>query len=69
MSVELILNAANINLVAFSRFVSCDARGQIFALFVIALAAAAAIVGLAIVIAVYRSARTVYVDKVNLMKW
>jgi NADH:ubiquinone oxidoreductase subunit K len=70
MSIELILNAANINLIAFSRFMNPnEGTGQIFAIFVIALAAAAAAVGLAIVISIYRNAKTVYADKTSLMKW
>lgn len=70
MSIELILNAANINLVAFNRFLgSPDGLGQIFALFVIAIAAASAVVGLVLVIAIYRNSKTILVDKINLMKW
>ena len=70
MSIELILNAVNINLVAFSRTTSlAPETGQIFAIFVIALAAAAAAVGLAIVLALYRVRKTVYSDEINLMKW
>lgn len=70
MSIELILNAANINLVTFNRFLgSPDGPGQIFALFVIAIAAASAVVGLVLVIAIYRNSKTILMDKVNLMKW
>lgn len=70
MSVELLLNAANINLIAFSRFVSpAEGTGQIFAIFVIALAAASAAVGLAIVICIYRNHKTIAVDRIDLMKW
>ncbi len=70
MSIELILNAANINLVAFNRFLgSPDGLGQIFALFVIAIAAASAVVGLVLVIAIYRNSKTILMDKINLMKW
>ena len=70
ISIELILNAANINLVAFSRSTSLSPEtGQIFALFVMALAAAAAAVGLAIVLALFRIRKTVYTDEINLMKW
>lgn len=69
ISVELILNSANINLVAFSRFSNIDnMTGQVFALFVIATAASAAVVGLALIISVYRNARTVYADDINLLK-
>lgn len=70
MSIELILNAANINLVAFSRFISpAEGTGQIFAIFVMALAAASVAVGLAIVICIYRNHKTIIADKVDLMKW
>ena len=70
MSIELMLNAVNVNLVAFSRFVTpAEGTGQIFAIFVMALAAAAVAVGLAIVICIYRNHRTVIADKVDLMKW
>lgn len=70
MSIELILNAANINLIAFNKFLgSPDGLGQIFALFVIAIAAASAVVGLILVIAVYRNMKTIFTDKINLMKW
>lgn len=70
MSIELMLNAVNINFVAFSRFVSHDpATGQIFAIFIMGLAAAGAIIGLAIILAIYRNARTIFADKINLMKW
>ncbi len=70
MSIELMLNAANINLVAFSSYLRGPAlTGQIFALFVITLAAAEAAVGIAIVINVYRAVRHINADDVNLMKW
>lgn len=70
MSIELILNAANINLIMFSKFSgSSEGLGQIFALFVIAIAAASAVVGLGLVIAIYRSAKTILVNKMDLMKW
>jgi len=70
MSIELILNAANINLVTFNKFLaSPDSLGDIYALFVIAIGAASAAVGLVLVIAVYRKAKTVFVDKMDLMKW
>jgi NADH-quinone oxidoreductase subunit K len=68
MSIELMLNAANLALVAFSRFLhSMD--GQIFVLFVMSVAAAEAAVGLAIIIAIYRTRETVNADEMNLMKW
>lgn len=70
MSIELILNAANINLITFNKFLgSPDGLGQIFALFVIAIAAASAVVGLALVISIYRTAKTILVNKMDLMKW
>ena len=70
MSIELILNAVNVNLIVFSRTQSLHPEtGQVFALFVITLAAIAATVGLAIVIALYRVRRTIYADEVNLLKW
>jgi len=70
MSLELMFNAVNINLVAFNRFVAPNGYvGQIFALFVIVVAAAEATVGLAIVILVYRNWRGIDADRVNLLKW
>jgi NADH-quinone oxidoreductase subunit K len=68
MSVELMLNAANLAFVAFSRFLN-SMDGQIFVFFVMAVAAAEAAVGLAIIIALYRTRETVNADEVNLMKW
>jgi NADH-quinone oxidoreductase subunit K len=67
MSVELILNAVNLNLVAFSRI--WGLHGQVFAIFVITDAAAEAAVGLGILIAFFRNKETVNVDEVNLLKW
>ena len=67
MSIELILNAVNINLVAFSAW-RADLAGQVFALFVIAIAAAEVGVGLAIVLAIYRNRRSVDLDELDLMK-
>jgi NADH:ubiquinone oxidoreductase subunit K len=70
MGVELMLNAVNINLVAFWRYVSpSNVAGQAFAAFVFVIAAAEAAVGLAIIIAVYRSRRSVIVEEVDLLKW
>ncbi len=70
MSIELILNAANINFIAFNAFLgSADSLGQVFALMVIAIAAASAVVGLVLVIAVYRNTQNIFADKINLMKW
>ncbi len=68
MSIELILNAVNINLIAFSRmFGSVD--GQIFAIFVITDAAAEAAVGLGIIIAFFRNRETVLADEMDILKW
>jgi NADH:ubiquinone oxidoreductase subunit K len=68
MSIELMLNAVNINLVAFSQALGSIA-GQVFALFVIAVAAAEVGIGLAIVILIYRNRETINIDEVNLLKW
>ncbi len=68
MGVELILNSANINFVAFSRFVETGIEGHLMAAFVIVLAAAEAAVGLAIVLAMFRNFGTVQVDSVNRLK-
>jgi NAD(P)H-quinone oxidoreductase subunit 4L len=67
MSIELMLNAVNINLVAFSARLA-DASGQVFALFVIAIAAAEVGVGLAIVLLIYRNRVGVNLDEIDLMK-
>jgi NADH:ubiquinone oxidoreductase subunit K len=67
MSIELILNAVNINLIAFSAWRG-DLAGQVFALFIIAVAAAEVGVGLAIVLAIYRNRRSVDLDELDLMK-
>ena len=68
MGVELILNAANINFVAFSRFGGMDLSGHIFSLFVIVLAAAEAAVALALIITIYNSMQTVNIDDASSMK-
>jgi NADH-quinone oxidoreductase subunit K len=68
MSIELILNAVNINLVAFSRHFS-QVDGQIFAIFIIADAAAEAAVGLGIIIAFFKNRETVLADEMDLLKW
>lgn len=69
MGVELMLNAVNINLVAFWRFnTPLNMSGQAFAAFVFVVAAAEAAVGLAIIISVYRSRRSVVVDDVDLLR-
>jgi NADH:ubiquinone oxidoreductase subunit K len=67
MSIEVMLNAVNINLVAFSARLN-DAAGQVFALFVIAIAAAEVGVGLAIVLLIYRNRVNVNLDEIDLMK-
>ena len=67
MSVELILNAVNINLVAFGAY-RHDLAGQVFALFVIAIAAAEVGVGLALVLLIYRNRQSIDVEDVDLMK-
>lgn len=69
MSLELMLNAANLNLVAFSRFVERGVGGQVFVLFVITVAAAEAAVGLAIVISLYRNFKHINVEDIDLLKW
>ncbi len=70
MGIELMLNAVNINLVAFWRYLTpLNMSGQAFAAFVFVVAAAEAAVGLAIIIAIYRSRRSVVVEDVNLLKW
>lgn len=74
MSIELILNAANLNFIAFSRHLqeagSVNAMaGQIFTVFVIVVAAAEAAIGLGIVIALYRNKETIWVDEIDLLKW
>ena len=68
MAIELMLNAVNVNLVAFATQLQ-DAVGQIFALFVIAVAAAEVGIGLAIVILLFRNRESINVDEVNLLKW
>lgn len=68
MAIELIFNSANINLVAFSRFVSGDTEGQVFALFVIVIAACEAAVALAIVMSLYRILKGVSLDEASALK-
>ena len=68
MSIELILNAVNINLMAFSRMWG-EVHGQIFAIFVITDAAAEAAVGLGIIIAYFRNRETVLADEMDMLKW
>ena len=74
MSIELILNAANLNFIAFSRYLSSIGSqnalaGQIFTVFVIVVAAAEAAIGLGFVIALYRNKETIWVDEIDLLKW
>src|ERR1700704_5688881 len=74
MSIELILNAANLNFIAFSRYLQNSGNpnalaGQIFTGFIIVGAAAEAAIGLGIVIALYRNRETIWIDEIDLMKW
>ena len=74
MSIELILNAANLNFIALSRYLqesgSANAvTGQVFTVFIIVVAAAEAAIGLGLVIALYRNRETIFVDKIDLLKW
>ncbi len=68
MGIELMLNAANINFVAFNRYVIGDVSGQVFGLFVIVMAAAEAAVGLAIVLAIFQTFKTIDVREADLMR-
>lgn len=68
MSIELILNAVNINLVAFSAYWE-DVSGQVFTIFVITAAAAEAAVGLGILIALFRNKETVHADEIDILRW
>ena len=70
MSIEIMLNAVNINLVAFWRYITPGVvSGQAFALIVFAVAASEAAVGLALIISIYRRRRTVAVEEIDMMKW
>jgi len=74
MSIELILNAANLNFIAFTRHWQAMGRisenmGHIFVIFIIVVAAAEAVIGLGILIALYRNRQTVAIDEINLLKW
>ncbi len=74
MSIELILNAANLNFIAFSRYLQDigavnAVAGQVFTVFIIVVAAAEAAIGLGIVIALYRNKETIWVDEIDLLKW
>ena len=68
MCIELMLNSVNLTLVAFSSFLG-DITGQVLVFFVMAVAAAEASVGLAIVIALFRNKNTVNIDEINILKW
>jgi NADH-quinone oxidoreductase subunit K len=74
MSIELILNAANLNFIAFTRYLQDTGNlnavaGQVFTVFIIVVAAAEAAIGLGLVIALYRNKETIFVDKIDLLKW
>ncbi len=70
LSIELILNAVNINLVAFWRYLSPGVmNGQVFAIIVFAVAAAEAAAGLALIISIYRRRQTVVAEEIDLLKW
>jgi len=70
LGIELMLNAANINLVAFWRYTDpAQMAGQVFAIVVFAVAAAEVAVGLSLVISIYRNRKTVIADELDLMKW
>ncbi len=68
MSVELMLNSANLTFVTFSSYLG-DSIGQLFVFFVMTVAAAEAAVGLAIIIALFRNKLTVNIDEINILKW
>ena len=68
LSIELMLNAANINFVAFSHYLQ-TITGQVFVFFVLTVAAAEVAIGLAIIIALYRGKATIHVEEINLLKW
>ncbi len=70
MGIELMLNAVNINLIAFWRYITPELlTGQVFALFVITVAAAEAAIGLALIISIFRNRDTVVVEDVDMLKW
>jgi NADH-quinone oxidoreductase subunit K len=68
MCVELMLNSANLTLITYSSYLG-DVAGQLFVFFVMAVAAAEAAVGLAIIIAIFRNKLTVNIDEINILKW
>lgn len=67
MSIELMLNAVNISLVSFSNYLK-DMRGQVLVFFIIAIAAAEAAIGLAIIISIFRNKPTIHADEITIMK-
>jgi len=70
ISIEIMLGAASLNLVAFSRYVETTTlNGQVFSVFVMTVAAGEAAVGLALILALYRNIRAVFADKFNILKW
>lgn len=70
MSIELMFNAVNLNMMAFSSYLDGDqVRGQVFAVFIITVAAAEAAVGLAILLSLYRNRDTVDMEQFNLLRW
>lgn len=68
MAIEMMLNAVNLTLIGFSAYLG-DISGQILVLFVMAVAAAEAAVGLAIILALFRTRKTVYFDELSLLRW
>lgn len=68
MCIELMLNSANLTLITYSSYLG-DVGGQLFVFFVMAVAAAEAAVGLAIIIAIFRNKLTVNIDQINILKW
>lgn len=74
MAIELILNAANLNFIAFARHLQDTGNlnavaGQVFTVFIIVVAAAEAAIGLGLVVALYRNRETIFIDKIDLLKW
>lgn len=70
MGIELMLNAVNLNLLAFWRYLHADqVNGQVFVIIIFAVAAAEAAVGLALIISIYRRRRTVTAEEINMLKW
>jgi NADH:ubiquinone oxidoreductase subunit K len=70
MCLELMLNGVNINLIAFSRYLDTfDIKGQVFVIFIIAIAAAEAAIGLAIILNIYRNRNSARIDQFDLLKW